>query len=91
MKQILILTILFSIFLIQIHGVAHATISGVDHQHECSLCETFSHSSDVAPVDIIVEYIPILCEELTSTKGINSFLPNRISFSKCSPRAPPFI
>ncbi|MCB9091131.1 MAG: hypothetical protein H6621_11185 [Halobacteriovoraceae bacterium] len=89
MKHLLSTFLLFTIFLIQIHGIAHFGEDNHQQTHQCSVCEIQSHTLGVHPAAPELEPTPDVLYKFILFDSYQKFSPSFLSFHDIQPRAPP--
>ena len=83
------LVLLFSLFLVQINGTAHAYSSNHLEQNNCTICKIISYPLNLTTTSIDIKFsFNLALIKLIQIKE-NYFYPESFILKSISPRAPP--
>ncbi len=89
MKRFLSSILLFSLLLIQVHGLEHSFSDSHDQSHNCTICKIQHDQDDVIPSAAPVSLVTRILLDENSSKLVSNFLFNSILSKNSRPRAPP--
>ena len=91
MKKYLSIIFLLSLFLVQIHGVAHADSENHSKNHNCEICDIQSSQTGITPSPLTFDFGTHSVVEKLTLSSISEFVLKSFIFKSISPRAPPIV